>query len=215
MKTIILLLSIFLMTGTCLAADGNTVVGSGKVIVQERAIQAFTEVELRGVFDADISCNKGVAFKISGDDNIVALIRSEVKNGKLLIYSTKSYTTESPLKVTLSTPLVKKVDASGSNTVSVYNVTGPAFEIGIEGSSVFTVEGKTGKLSAVISGGSTLHADGLTADAAFLDISGAGDAEVTAVKKLDVTISGVGNVLYRGNPIITRHISGIGNISPK
>jgi len=49
-------------------------------------------------------------------------------------------------------------------------------------------------------------------DTCYITSTGIGDCEVNVIHILNVTISGVGNVYYKGNPTITSNITGLGQL---
>ena len=48
-----------------------------------------------------------------------------------------------------------------------------------------------------------------------IDSTGAAGVEVYAIDQLDVTVSGAGRVIYSGNPKVSKHISGAGQVTKK
>jgi hypothetical protein len=55
----------------------------------------------------------------------------------------------------------------------------------------------------------------LSARKGVVRLAGAGAAEINAAEELDVTIDGMGVVRYRGNPRITKQISGLGKLTKR
>ncbi len=210
-----LLISFVSLGKVCQAMESRTVEGSGVVITEKRAVKPFSSLDLNGSFTADIALDKEQRVEIKGDDNILPVILTEVRDGRLYVYSTKSYSTKTTLKITITVPVLKGVAVSGANEVSIRKVNNGSLALEAGGASTFHVSGKTGTLKAQLSGGSTLKADELKAEQVTVDVSGAGNADVYAVKKLDVTVMGVGNVVYKGNPEVSRQIMGVGSVSPK
>src|SRR5918994_779171 len=45
------------------------------------------------------------------------------------------------------------------------------------------------------------------------EVSGSGDAEVSAGERLDVAVDGSGDVRYHGDPAVTQHVDGSGDLS--
>ncbi len=206
----------FLATAiTSPAGAERTVEGSGVQVTEKRDVAPFETLDLNGAFTASVTCGKVRSLEISGDDNIIPLIRTEVRDGRLYVYSSKSFTTKNSLKISVAVPDLHGVAVSGANTVSIANVENDSLKIETDGVSTATVAGKTKMLEARLSGGAALRADGLRADLVRIEVSGTGDADVYATAKLDVSINGVGSIRYRGNPVISRQITGVGDISAK
>ncbi len=55
----------------------------------------------------------------------------------------------------------------------------------------------------------------LIAENADINISGSGNAEITANQLLKVKIAGSGNVYYKSNPVINLEVSGSGKVVKK
>ncbi|MEZ4990371.1 MAG: head GIN domain-containing protein [Saprospiraceae bacterium] len=85
-------------------------------------------------------------------------------------------------------------------------------DVDITGSGNMLIEGTGDSVDARITGSGDLRAFDLEVNRAKINISGSGDAEITAIDELDVRISGSGDVKYKGNPSIDVTISGSGRV---
>lgn len=205
-----------LLAGSALAHDPEHVEGSGHVITERRQVADFSQVEIDGAFDTSISCQENTLLDITADDNIVPLILTEVRDGRLRVYSEKSFSTKKMLKVTIALQKLEQLEVSGSNNVTVRKVNSDALHLNASGSSTIIAEGQVTGLLSDLSGAATLHAMDLKADDVSVDISGAGNAEVYASKSLKAQILGAGSVVYDGNPeAVSRNILGAGSIEPR
>src|ERR671937_185417 len=59
--------------------------GSGHVVEEARTIGEFTGIEVHGVVAADVTAGEAPSLKLSGDDNLLPLIITEVQDGRLII----------------------------------------------------------------------------------------------------------------------------------
>jgi len=215
-RSLFVLLLGLLFAGTGWAHDSNHVEGSGIVVTAKRTVADFSAIQLDGAFDTVVTCQEKKRLEITGDDNIVPLIKTEVKDGLLHVYSEKSFSTRKMLKVTIGMQTLDKLAASGANNVSVEKVKSGELQIDADGSSTITVAGKAKSLGSELSGAATLQAAKLEAEEVSVNISGAGNAEVYASQKLDAQIMGAGSVVYGGNPKdVSRNILGAGSIDPR
>lgn len=83
----------------------------------------------------------------------------------------------------------------------------------ISGSGKILAKGKAQEVKATISGSGEVLAADLVVDKCDVRISGSGDVEINVNKSLDASISGSGNVSYRGNPAhVNSHSSGSGGV---
>jgi hypothetical protein len=192
---------------------GPQVVGSGMVTTATRTVGSFKAVQLDGSFDADITIGKQSQLKISGEDNIVPLVKTEVKGDTLRIYLEGSFTTHEPLKVTFSVPELRNASLNGSGDVAIHSYRGKELTLDIKGSGDVAADGTADKLVSSIKGSGNLDLFGLTAKDVRVSISGSGDAEVHATQSLDAVIAGSGDIRYKGSPgHVKRSISGSGEI---
>ncbi|HNY48615.1 MAG TPA: DUF2807 domain-containing protein, partial [Casimicrobium sp.] len=70
--------------------DPNAVVGSGVRASESRAVSTFTAIEASGVGNLKLRVGDADALKITADDNLLPKIKSEVKNGVLILSSTSA-----------------------------------------------------------------------------------------------------------------------------
>jgi broad-specificity NMP kinase len=92
------------------------------------------------------------------------------------------------------------------------NVNVKRLNLEMSGASETVLSGKAENVEIEASGACEIEAFKLNAKNMFIDISGAGKADVNAKKILDVEISGAGEIRYKGTPKITQDISGSGSI---
>jgi hypothetical protein len=83
----------------------------------------------------------------------------------------------------------------------------------IDGTGSMTLRGKATEQVVQVYGTGEIHSFDLTASRCTVTLSGTGSVEVTATQRLDATLSGVGSIVYGGNPPeLTQHINGDGTI---
>ena len=178
---------------------------------------------------------------MKGESNLLEYIKTEVKDGKLVIKVRKGvnlrpsswkkgmgiYITV-PVKdissVTLSgsgdivgkTTLKAdqfKTSMSGSGDISL-SIEANKVEATMSGSGDINLDGRTKDLNVQISGSGDIKAYDLEADYVSAQVSGSADVKVTANEVLKARVSGSGDISYRGNPKkIDSKTSGSGDIS--
>src|SRR5689334_19897473 len=72
--------------------------GSGKRVMEKRNVGPFTSISTEGAFSIEVTCQKNVSVEVEGDDNILAMVTSDVSNNVLRLRSTKSYDSSEPVK---------------------------------------------------------------------------------------------------------------------
>ncbi len=217
MKKTTLFLSLVLLAlvvGGC-QHFGN-VTGSGKMKLEKRDVPAFTAVDVSGAYDVEIVVQKEQSLEIEGDDNLLPLIRTEVKNGVLSINNEKSFSTKHTLRVRISVPNFDAISTSGASEFNVTNVKSDEFNIEASGAGHIQISGETKALEVGMSGAVGLDAKDLKAQKVNVKTSGASSADVYASEELRASVSGAGNIDYYGDPkTVSEDASGAGSISKK
>jgi len=203
----------------CLALAGCRhpgVRGSGVERTEARQLGEFSEVEISGKFDIVIRCGQSPGATVVTDDNLIPLIKTEVRGSVLHIYPEKDVSPRTDLHIDVSTPSLSRVMVSGVVDLDIRKVQGERLSLGINGAATVVAEGEVRDAHFVISGAGRLASESLRCTDMHLVLSGAGKADVYASGDLDVTVSGAGSVHYTGSPRhISKHISGIGFVSEK
>jgi Putative auto-transporter adhesin, head GIN domain len=190
--------------------------GSGTMKVEKRDVPAFTAVSISGAYEVEIVVQKEQSLEIEGDDNLLPLIRTEVKNGVLNIDNEKSFNTEHALRVRISVPNLDALSTSGANEFEVTNVKSDDFNIEASGAGHIQISGETKELEVGMSGVVGLDAKDLKAQKVNVKTSGAANADVYASEELRASVSGAGNIDYYGDPkTVSEDASGAGSISKK
>lgn len=212
---------------------------NGTIVTEERSLTAFTNIECDLSAEVTVVQSENYKVIIETSENIIGIIETKVsgstleidlKNGKCL---KNNYT----LKITVYLPELKGLDVSGSGDVYVPGkITSEMLDLEISGSGSIRMDSlNTNSIEADISGSGEIYLTGtdtvetqsikisgsgsveainLPVKKSTIDISGSGDSKVYVLETLDVEISGSGNVIYKGNPIISQQVSGSGGIRP-
>lgn len=192
---------------------GGAEAGSGKPKTESRQVAAFSKVQLGGSLHADITSGAEQLVEISGDDNIVPLITTEVNDGQLRISPKKRIAPKLELAARIATPTLTALSASGTAEVKLRGIAGDAFAIDTSGTAQLTASGTSKQLTIHVTGSATIDAAQLHAENVTIDVSGSGELDVYATGVLDVHISGSAKVRYAGNPRdVRKDISGSGTL---
>ncbi len=190
--------------------------GSGVIRTEKRDVGAFTSIETTGAFEVRVTCQQPESFEIEGDDNILPLVRSEVRNGVLRIFSTGSYNPTKGLTVRITVPNLERVFTTGAGDIHITNVKNDKLELSSTGAARVEAGGQTGFVIIGSTGAGKIDTNQLHAERARVTVTGAGNVDVYAAQQLDATVSGVGNITYAGNPAtVNKKVSGVGTINKK
>lgn len=187
--------------------------GSGVAKTETRMPGQFTKIETTGAVVLEVTSGQSSPIVlVSGDNNVVPLVKTTVSGDVLKIRVGESHRSKLPLVVKIAMPKLVALFASGAAKVSAANLGGPRFELRGSGAIKVSLGGAVDELSIDVSGAARIDATALAARKATVSASGAGTIDVNAAEKLDVRLSGAGKLTYAGNPVITKSISGAGSI---
>jgi hypothetical protein len=196
-----------------LAGCGFTgVPGSGTARSEVRQRGAFSAIDLTGAIDADVAIAADAHVEISGDDNLVPLITTELRGDRLEIGTRQSVRPKLPLVAHITAPRISAVHVSGSGNITLHGIHDDSLAVSVSGSGDIRGDGTVQQLTAKVSGSGDLELDQLAAERASVTISGSGDAKLAVGTSLDVTINGSGDVSYRGDPEVREQIHGSGSV---
>lgn len=193
---------------------GPVTPGSGKIATDTRGLESFHEVRFSGAADVVHVMADQASCEIEADDNLLPLIKTSVQDGVLQIDFEGSMQPSQGVKIRLAGAPLRRFSISGSGTFVTDQVDADQFEFSVSGAGNGKLSGQTKKLSISVSGAGKVSAPTLVADAATVQISGAGSADVHAETTLKVSVSGAGSVTYSGSPEVSESISGAGSARP-
>ena len=179
---------------------GGRVVGDGQPTSEDRPIGPVTAIHSDGAFALTIKNGAAPKLTIETDKNILPIIKTTVTNGRLDIYSDRSYSLDGRIRITVSSPGISKISASGSNQIHAEGFAGGPLAISLNGSNNAVLAGQVAALTSVMSGANHLMARQLMADSANITLNGSGDAAVEASQQIVADISGAGSITIYGNP---------------
>lgn len=215
-KTICLLLLVAFAAGCNINGFGKGVRGSGNRQTEKRNVPGFLSVEVSGAFEVEIVARQERSLEVSGDDNILPLVTTEVRGNVLHISTNKSYSVNRPVNVKISVPELEGISSSGASKINVSGIKNAEFEVDSSGASNLSLTGETKQLRIDTSGASNIEAKDLHAQKVEVQSSGAGYVSVYATDQLSASASGAARVDYYGNPSnVSPDVSGAGSVNKK
>ena len=207
--------------------------GKGPAVERELQLDDFTGISLN--VSADVTLKEGAQnVVVSGEENIIDLLSTNVENGVWVIkFTERRVRNYRKLQITITIPTLDKAKINGScDIIGQDAFSGSSrLETAINGSGNIDLEVNTGRASASINGSGDIRlrgsaqefsidingsgdveATGLEAMTVSVHTNGSGNAEVNATESLEVRISGSGDVRYRGNPRVNSRTSGSGSL---
>lgn len=232
-------LSLVLFSVVATAQWGKRIKGNGKIVTIERSIGEYDAVALAGWFDVELVNGKEGQLTLKGEENLLEYIKTEVKDGKLVIkkekgVNLKSSNWNSGIVITVPVEEIESVSLSGSGDIvskttlksdnfktSVagsgdvsLSIEANALKAALSGSGDIDLAGKAKTFEVSVAGSGDVKAFDLEADYVNARVSGSADIKVTANEEIKARVSGSGDISYKGNPKkIDTKTSGSGDIS--
>ena len=210
----------------------ETVGGSGKVVTEQREVDEFSSLALKGPGKVFLSQGEQCSIEIRTDDNILPLIQTTV-NGQELTIEHENYNLKpTTLAFFVTVRRLNGVSIAGSgDVIGKSRFVLESLSAGISGSGDMSLEVEaarvessvTGSGSIVLAGSSEFHKAKITGSGeidagamksrkAHVSITGSGDCMVHCSQALDAEITGSGDVYYTGRPQVNSRIKGSGEV---
>ena len=215
---------------------------ANKLISESRDVEGFSQIDLRDFGRLVITQGPEESLAIEADPDFLPKIRSEVEGDKLVLgigrdwmeraFSGYDFIRQRTVNYLLSVKrleavilsgkhevLIKELDtaklhlhSTGASKIEMTGLTAGTLEVVASGRSEIVFSGRVDQQSIKVSGSCEYQAAELQSQESTIKISGRSKVEVWAVKSLDVSVSGMGTVLYRGAPAVSQSISGMGEV---
>lgn len=189
--------------------------GSGVRKTEKRDLPSFNAIETTGAFEVQVTCQKPLSVEIEGDDNLLPLIQTEVRNGVLRVTNTKRYSAKNPILLRINVPDLASVSSTGAGKFRVSDLKNERFEVHSTGAATVVVEGQSSNVKISSTGAGKIDTHDLIASKVEVSVTGAASVDVYAGDQLDVTVSGAGRVSYSGDPKVSKRVSGAGQVNRK
>jgi len=178
-----------------------------------RDVAAFEAITCDGGYEVKIDCQQKQSLAIETDVNLLPLVKTEVHNNTLHIYTKGILFPTHRIRIAVSVPNITEFTLNGSTDGDINNINNSTFDIGIHGSGKLHLNGKSGTVHINTSGSSKVDAALLISENTDIQINGSGDIQVYATNSIGVQINGSGTVKYKGEPkSVNQQINGSGRI---
>lgn len=205
---------------------GNTkkVKGNGTMTTDERKLNHFSGVKVRGNIDVILVANTEEKVAIQAEENLIKHIVTDVKDDILTIRVEEGYNIVPSYgkKVLITTAYknLNKVSLAGSGSVkSKETIKTTTFDsklsgsgnmelqiiseetnFSITGSGDAEISGETTNFTCKVTGSGDLDAYDFVSKDANASITGSGDINIFVKESLKAKITGSGDISYKGNP---------------
>ena len=211
---------------------GNGIKGNGEITTDSRATSSeFTIVSASEGIDVYVTQGKTASIKVEADENVIALIATDITNGKLEIHA-KENIGRATKKVYVTLPRITgiesasgadlisentlkvdviSIDASSGSDISL-EIMADEINVGTSSGADIKISGKTNILRVDASSGSDIQATHLESKICHAEASSGSDISVTVSDKLVADASSGADIRYSGNPEVQKNKSPSGSV---
>lgn len=202
----------------------ETLRGNGNIVKENREITTYNKISVNGFFEVELVPAENNTVLIEGDENIINILTTEVKDGTLFIstvneqpviasrkhkikfkvpYSTLQEISLIGCGTITSNKIIKSdnfkvtVDGPGSIALSIKAV---HIDSWVLGSGTINIKGTAQKFMCKVVGSGNIKGYGLNAENVVAFISGSGNAQVNSTTAISGKIIGTGNITFSGEP---------------
>ena len=211
----------FLVGLTAVIAGCSPVGGSTGTTTRDFATSSFDTVRVGGADTVRIV--RGPTASVVATGPSAELDRLDITTGGTVLNIGRKPTTgmnwsSSKVVVTVTTPVLRAVEASGAGDIAIDRADGPVFEASVSGSADMQIaeiraaatklrvsgsgnlaaRGATTTLAAEVSGSGSIDAKALTSDTASIAVRGSGSVDAVARRSASINVGGSGNAAVAG-----------------
>ncbi len=189
--------------------------GNGITASEKREVSPFQGIKVEAPVTVNYHRASTVQVELTGDQNLLPIITTQVVQGLLVISSKQSYQSQQPITIALSSPHLESGILQGSGSIYLTGLSEKSLQLDLQGSGNITVEGNVEHFSVQAKGSGKVNAKDLESIQAELQVTGSGNIISTVKESLNASIVGSGNITYFGHPnVVNPNIVGSGNIIP-
>ena len=201
-----------------LAAAATVFALQARAAEQTRSVAPFTAVSNSGPVNLHIEVGKAQSVRVSGTDDLVSDLQTEVVGNELRLHMGRDTThfnrSHDALDVTITVPQLTMLSMGGAGETTITHMNGDDLEVRWGGAGSLKAEGTVRKLTMNVGGVGSIDTRELHAETAKVNVGGVGSVKVWASSELDASLGGVGSLTYYGDPkTVNTHGGGLGSIS--
>ena len=235
----ITLVLISLITMACLlpvfmtSCFGSQIIGSGKVISEERQASSISSISIGSSMNLFIEQTGSESVRIEADDNIIPYVSTQKIGGELKIQlKSVSFGSIHPINCYVTVKDLSKIKVSSSATVKCddlktenlsiemassskgdLTVYVTKLDLNIGSSADLTLSGETVSQDIKLGSSGRLEAYNLVSKDCKIVAQSSGYANINVSEKLNAQISSSAHVNYKGDPEINSKISSSGSLN--
>ncbi len=197
----------------CSSNDNVTdVPGNGEITTETRQVSGYNAIQLTGPGYMIIENTGEETLSITGEENIVKAVTTDVVAGELRIELPAAFIPSIPIVFQLTVSDLVQIRAVGVSAIEASDIRADTLTILANGSRI-TAEGVVDVQDLRVMGGGNYQAPGVVSRTVIAEVSEIGVAWIQVTDTLWATVRDAGTVEYSGaDPVILKDISGNGKV---
>ncbi len=185
---------------------------------ETRSVAPFSAISNSGPVNLHIEVGKAQSVRVSGSDELVSDLQTEVVDNELRLHMGRDTThfnrNHDALNVTITVPQLTAFTMGGAGETTITHMSGDRLEVRFGGAGSLKADGAVKNLTMNVGGVGSIDTRELHAETAKVNVGGVGSVKVWASNELDASLGGVGSLTYYGDPkTVNTHGGGLGSIS--
>ena len=185
---------------------------------ETRSVAPFSAISNSGPVNLHIEVGKAQSVRVSGSDELVSDLQTEVVDNELRLHMGRDTThfnrNHDALNVTITVPQLTAFTMGGAGETTITHMSGDKLEVRFGGAGSLKADGAVKNLTMNVGGVGSIDTRELHAETAKVNVGGVGSVKVWASNELDASLGGVGSLTYYGDPkTVNTHGGGLGSIS--
>jgi len=185
---------------------------------QVRSVGPFSTVSNSGAVSVSIEVGKPQSVTVSGDDELVRYLLTEVVGTELKVHMRHDTVNiggrHEEVRVTITVPQLTAFAMAGAGETTITHMSGDSLDVRFGGAGSLKADGSVRRLKLNVGGVGSIDTRDLHADTVDVNVGGVGSVQVWAGTRLDASVGGVGSLTYYGDPkTVNTRGGGLGSIS--
>ncbi|NPV01222.1 MAG: DUF2807 domain-containing protein [Brevinematales bacterium] len=239
MKFLVLLLTVFISlffsdcTNSSSGKNNSSNQSIAQLITEKRQISGFKSVSFNGMGVVTIKKGKSDFITVKADASIINDIETVIQGDTLQIgFKDIINAIGESVEIEITMENIDELRLMGAGKVAMADQFNSEYlRIIMTGTGIMDINAKSKTIDAEIRGAGNIYLKGTTdvlkimhtglgqvdafdlkAQSVFCSLLGAGECKVNAVKTLNIQLTGLGSVLYKGKPDVIQQITGLGSV---
>ncbi len=186
--------------------------------VQKRDVGSFSRIEVKGAIELQVSVGGSQSVEITAHNYDLEDVITKVKDGVLIIDmdDNRKVWKDVDINVEISMSSFDGIEVRGAVDGKITGLDSENIDVIIGGAADLSLSGTCGKLNVRVKGAADISGRKLKCKDAFVEVRGAGSADIYASNSVEAYLRGVGDIDIHGSPEhVKKRVSGIGSIDVK